>query len=593
MTIAFRHCPLHLLPGLTCLSKASSSAHSMRKAASVIRRATVRVARCPAHSRFSPFVTRPSRSLLSLPVSSFVPSTAFSASTPSTSSSSSGSSAPRQDVRSLLKRPSLFRESNYLNGRWVSPSSGEASIPVDNPSTRAILGHVPSTSAASVDAAFNASALAQSKWAALTPHERGRVVQRWCDLLHLHSHDLGVLMSLEQGKPVQEAVGEIVYAAGFLAVYAGEASRQYGDIIPSPTPSSRIFVTYEPVGVVAAITPWNFPAAMITRKAGAAIAAGCSVVLKPSELTPFTALALADLALEAGLPENVFQVVTGDAAEVGPVFTSHPLVRKVTFTGSTRVGKMLIEQSASTVKRTSMELGGNAPLIVFPDADVEVAVKGIMASKFRNCGQTCVTVNRVFVHSSLMDDVVERVQKEVEKLKVGDGMAAGSDLGPLINSASVEKVERHIRDALSKGAKVVYGGRRLTHTDSALIPANASDLYFAPTLVTGATDSMEAFEEETFGPVAFFYLFEEEAEVVERANNTKAGLAGYFFTKDVARADRVARALQYGMVGVNQGTVSVPTAPFGGMKESGFGREGSHHGLTDYLNMKTTHVNVG
>ena len=549
----------------------------------------------PCASRICPLPIATRRASLGLCTSSSALTFArfASSSSPSSSSSSSHSSAPTQDIRPLLKAPSLFHQSNYFNGSWADSPSSSSSIPVDNPSTRAIIGHVPSASASDLEAAISASSTAQRGWAARTGQERGRVLRRWYELMTQHQQDLGALMTLEQGKPLKEAVGEVQYAAGFLELYASEASRQLGDVIPSPTPTSRILVTYEPVGVVAAITPWNFPAAMITRKVGAAIAAGCSVLLKPSEFTPFSALALCDLALQAGLPPNVFQVLTGDASVLGPIMATHPTVRKVTFTGSTRVGKLLIAQSASTVKRTSMELGGNAPLIVFDDADVHLAVKGILASKFRNCGQTCVTVNRVLVQHSLMDEVVAGVKREMEALKVGDGMTEGSVVGPLINDAAVEKVERHVRDAQAKGATVVLGGRRLSHSDSSLIPSHGSSLYYAPTLVMGGKAGMEAWEEETFGPVAFLYSFTDEEEAVRMANDTRAGLAAYFFTSDIGRVDRVCRALEYGMVGVNQGTVSVPAAPFGGVKESGFGREGSHHGLTDYLNMKTSHHFVG
>ena len=495
-------------------------------------------------------------------------------------------------MRPLLKRAALFREAAYLCGAWTEAAVG-SSIEVRNPSTAAVIGRVPSVGAAEARAAVEASARAQADWAQRTAAERGRVVRRWGELMAAHEADLGTLMTLEQGKPRPEAVSEVQYAAGFLELYAGEATRQFGDVIPSPSPHSRISVTLEPVGVVAAITPWNFPAAMVTRKVGAAIAAGCSVLLKPSELTPFSALALCELALQAGLPPSVFQVLTGDAAVLGPMLTSHPLVRKVTFTGSTRVGKLLIAQSASTVKRTSMELGGNAPLIVFEDADVDGAVQGIMASKFRNCGQACVTVNRIFVHERVLQRVLDGLQRAMQGLAVGDGFAEGSVIGPLINAAAVEKVERHVKDALSKGARLVLGGRRLTHADSPRIPERSAGLYYAPTLVVDCTAEMEAFHEETFGPAAFVYAFADEADVLRQANDTRAGLAAYFYTRDIARVNRVGRALEYGMVGVNQGSVSVPAAPFGGIKESGFGREGSHHGLRDYLNMKTTHLNVG
>ena len=501
-------------------------------------------------------------------------------------------SAGREDVTSHLKERSLFREGNYLCASWLSSSSAASTVPVVNPSTGALIGHIPAVTAEQLQSAVTASYSAQKQWAAKTAAERGAVLRRWFLLMQQYEVDLGAIMTCEQGKPHQEAIGEIAYAAGFLDVYASEATRQFGDIIPSPTPHSRILVTHQPVGVVAAITPWNFPAAMITRKVGAAIAAGCTVVLKPSELTPFTALALCELALRAGLPPNVFQVVTGDASVIGPILSSHELIRKLTFTGSTRVGKLLMAQCALTVKRTSMELGGNAPLIVFDDADVNEAVKGIMASKFRNCGQTCVTSNRIYVHTEVMDEVVRAVEAEMRQLKVGDGMAAGSVVGPLINEAAVEKCERHIADAVSKGAKLIVGGKRMTAADSALIPANASNLYFSPTLVINTPTSSEAFQEETFGPVAFIYPFSSEQEVVNSANNTRAGLAAYVFTRDIKRVSRVVSALEYGMVGVNQGGVSVPTAPFGGMKESGFGREGSHYGLHDYLDMKTWHIAV-
>ena len=437
-----------------------------------------------------------------------------------------------------------------------------------------------------------ASHAAQREWATKTATERSAVLRRWFSLMQQHEVDLGAIMTLEQGKPHKEAIGEIAYAAGFIDVYASEATRQFGDLIPSPSRHSSIAVTYQPVGVVAAITPWNFPAAMITRKVGAAIAAGCSVLLKPSELTPFTALALCELALRAGLPADVFQVLTGEASVIGPILSSHELIRKLTFTGSTRVGKLLMAQCASTVKRTSMELGGNAPFIVFDDADLSEAVKGIMASKFRNCGQTCVTSNRIYVHSSVMDELVKAVHAEIRQLKVGDGMADGSVVGPLINEAAVDKCERQINDALAKGAKLLHGGKRLTAADSPLIPANASKLYFSPTLVINTPTSSDAFQEETFGPVAFIYPFHSEEEVVRSANDTRAGLAAYVYTRDIKRVARVVGALEYGMVGVNQGSVSVPTAPFGGMKESGYGREGSHYGLHDYLDMKTVHVAI-
>ena len=584
----------------------------MRRAEAVVRRSLPRRGYGPAtrsslspaphspplltHSSASHHVTSSSASpnnCLSVPPVSSLSRPLQSYSTSATSRAPSVSSfAGRQDITSCLKEKSLFREGSYLCGSWLSSSSASSAIPVLNPSTAAVIGHIPAVTAEQLHSAVLASYEAQKGWAAKTATERAAVLRRWFGLMQQHELDLGAIMTCEQGKPHREAVGEIAYAAGFLEVYASEATRQFGDIIPSPSPHSRILVTYQPVGVVAAITPWNFPAAMITRKVGAAIAAGCTVLLKPSELTPFTALALCELALRAGLPPNVFQVVTGDASVLGPILSSHELIRKLTFTGSTRLGKMLMAQCATTVKRTSMELGGNAPLIVFDDADVQEAVRGIMASKFRNCGQTCVTSNRIYVHQAVMDEVVRAVHAEIGRLQVGDGMADGSVVGPLINEAAVEKCERHIQDALQKGARLVYGGKRLTAADSPLIPTQASKLYFSPTLVVDTPTSSAAFEEETFGPVAFIFPFSTEAEVLQSANNTRAGLAAYVYTRDIKRVARVVSALEYGMIGVNQGSVSVPTAPFGGMKESGYGREGSHYGLHDYLDMKTLHMAV-
>ena len=541
------------------------------------------VAVCAARHAQKALLTQSSASRR--PASSTISSTASPA-------QSHSASAGGSDLSSRLRDRSLYREGNYLCGSWLSASTASSSIPVVNPSTDAVIGHIPAVTAEQVQSAVSASHAAQRGWAARTANERAAVLRRWFVLMQQHEADLAAIMTCEQGKPLNEAKGEIAYAAGFLDVYAGEATRQYGDIIPSPSASSRILVDYQPVGVVAAITPWNFPAAMVTRKVGAAIAAGCSVVLKPSELTPFTALALCELALRAGLPADVFQVLTGDASVIGPILSSHPLIRKLTFTGSTRVGKLLMAQCASTVKRTSMELGGNAPLIVFDDADLTEAVKGVMACKFRNCGQTCVTANRIFVHTAVMEELLRGVEAEMRKLKVGDGMADGSVLGPLINQAAVDKCERHITDAVAKGAQLRLGGKRLTASDSPLIPANASSLYFSPTLVVNTPTSCEAFEEETFGPVAFIYPFDSEEAVVQSANNTRAGLAAYVYSRDIKRVSRVVSALEYGMVGVNQGGVSVPTAPFGGMKESGFGREGSHYGLHDYLDLKTAHIAV-
>jgi len=503
------------------------------------------------------------------------------------------SSSSDRNIRSLLSQPNIFHEANLIGENWRKIETGaKNSIPVKNPSTGKFIGNIPAITELELNACIEKSHHAQIAWARSTSHSRGEILKKWFELIKHHERDIGIIMSAEQGKPLKEAIGEVQYAAGFLDVYSNEASRQFGEIIPSPSSTSRILVSYQPVGVVGAITPWNFPAAMITRKVGAAIAAGCSVVLKPSELTPFTAFALADLALQAGLPAGVLQMVTGDAAMIGKVLTSHPIIRKIAFTGSTKIGKLLISQSAASVKRTSMELGGNAPFIVFKDANISTAVDGIFANKFRNCGQTCVTANRIFVHSEIYEEVAKKLTEKVKNIKVGDGLTEGVTAGPLINKQAIKKVEDHVRDALEKGGKLLTGGRRLNHEDCKEIPVDNAGLFYSPTVITEANNSMAAFDEETFGPIAFLYKFDEEEKVLSAANSTSAGLAAYIYTTNIGLISRSLDSLNFGMIGVNQPSVSVPTAPFGGMKESGYGREGSHHGLKDYLEMKTFHIAV-
>jgi succinate-semialdehyde dehydrogenase/glutarate-semialdehyde dehydrogenase len=491
-----------------------------------------------------------------------------------------------------LKDTTLLREACLIGGDWIDATSTQNAIEVFNPSTGEYIGQIPNLTEAQVIQSIERSHAAQLKWAELTGHARGALIRKWHDLVAAHTDDLAHLMSLEQGRPLVEAKGEIAYANSFLDQYASEASRQYGDVIPSPSSSTRILVGYQPVGVVGAITPWNFPAAMITRKVGAALAAGCTAVLKPSELTPFTAMALADLALRAGIPVGVLQLVTGDAAMIGNIMTSHRLVRKITFTGSTRVGKLLISQSADTVKRLSMELGGNAPFIVFKDADLQKAVEGAVMNKFRNCGQTCVTANRFFVHTSLYESFVEQLVEHVRTIKVGDGLVPGVTVGPLINEAAVKKCEDLVKQAVDSGARVQIGGKRLTHADSSAIPEKNAGRFYAPTVVSDCEYSIDAFSHEVFGPVAFVYRFDDTEAVLDAANDTTAGLAAYIYTENSRLINRSFERLHFGMIAANQPGVSAASAPFGGMKESGFGREGAHVGLKDYLEMKTFHIAV-
>ncbi|MFE0754113.1 NADP-dependent succinate-semialdehyde dehydrogenase [Inquilinus sp. NPDC058860] len=469
----------------------------------------------------------------------------------------------------------LFRQQCYIDGRWVEADDGRV-IDVTNPADGVRLGIVPRAGAAEARRAIAAADKAWPAWRAKTAQERATILRRWFELMMANQEDLATLMTAEQGKPLAESRGEIAYAASFIEWFAEEGKRIYGDTIPAPAGDRRIVVIKQPVGVCAAITPWNFPAAMITRKAGAALAAGCTMVVKPASETPYSALALAELGERAGIPAGVFSVVTGSAGEIGGEMTSSPVVRKVTFTGSTEIGKLLIQQSASTVKKVSMELGGNAPFIVFDDADLDAAVQGAIASKYRNTGQTCVCANRLLVQDGVYDAFAAKLAEAVGKLKVADGMADGAQQGPLINMKAVEKVEEHIADAVEKGARVALGGRR--HA--------LGGTFFEPTILTGVTSEMKVAREETFGPLAPIFRFRTEEEAIRMANDTEFGLASYFYSRDIGRIWRVGEALEYGIVGINEGLISTAVAPFGGVKESGLGREGSHYGIEDYLEVK-------
>jgi succinate-semialdehyde dehydrogenase/glutarate-semialdehyde dehydrogenase len=484
-------------------------------------------------------------------------------------------SAVESRVTRLLRDRDLFREACYIDGRWVAGDPGRT-IQVDDPASGEVLGTVPRLGRAETTQAIDAAAAAFPDWRARTAKERSVVLRRWFELIMSNQDDLATLMTLEQGKPLTESRGEVAYGAGFIEWFAEEGRRTYGDTIPSHARDKRIVVIKEPIGVVGCITPWNFPIAMITRKVGPALAAGCTVVAKPASQTPFSALALAALAERAGVPKGVLNVVTGPAGEVGGELTSNPVVRKISFTGSTEVGKILMAQCAATVKKVSLELGGNAPFIVFDDADLDAAVEGAIVSKYRNTGQTCVCANRILVQASIYDAFAERLGKAVEKLKVGPGLEDGVTQGPLIDMAAVEKVESHISDAIAKGARVLVGGRR----------APAGGRFFTPTVLADATSEMALAREETFGPVAPLFKFATEADAVALANATEYGLAAYFYGRDIGRIWRVAEALEYGIVGINTGLISTEVAPFGGVKESGIGREGSKYGIEDYLEVK-------
>ncbi|MBS7541927.1 NADP-dependent succinate-semialdehyde dehydrogenase [Ancylobacter oerskovii] len=472
-----------------------------------------------------------------------------------------------------LKDASLLRQECLVGGSWIG---SESTIEVRNPATGEVVGTVPNFGAKETRDAIEAANAAWPEWRARTAKERAAVLRRWFELILANQDDLGAIMTAEQGKPLAEAKGEIAYAGSFVEWFAEEGKRIYGDIIPAPAKGQRIVVTKEPIGVCAAITPWNFPAAMITRKAGPALAAGCTMVVKPASQTPLTALALAVLAERAGVPAGVLSVITGSARAIGGEMTSNPIVRKLTFTGSTEIGRVLMEQTAATIKKVSMELGGNAPFIVFDDADLDAAVEGAILSKYRNAGQTCVCANRLYVHAKVYDAFAEKLVKAVAALKVGDGTGEGVRIGPLIDEKAVEKVEEHIADAVSKGAKVALGGKRhaLGHS------------FFEPTILVDVKPEMAVSREETFGPLAPLFRFETEDEVVALANDTEFGLASYFYARDLGRVWRVAERLEYGIVGVNTGLISNEVAPFGGVKQSGLGREGSHYGIEDYVVVK-------
>ncbi|HET8596407.1 MAG TPA: NADP-dependent succinate-semialdehyde dehydrogenase [Castellaniella sp.] len=474
-----------------------------------------------------------------------------------------------------LNNPALLRQQCYVNGRWCDADSGET-IAVHNPATGEALGTVPNMGAAETRRAIEGAQAAWGAWRAQTAKQRAAVLRRWFELMTAHAWDLAVIMTAEQGKPLKESQGEIAYGAAFLEWFAEEGKRAYGDVLPTFAADRRIVVTKEPIGVCAAITPWNFPSSMITRKAGAALAAGCPLVVKPAEQTPFSALALAVLAEEAGIPAGVFSVLTGEAAAIGGEMTSSDLVRKVSFTGSTEVGRLLMRQCAPSIKKLSLELGGNAPFIVFDDADLDAAVEGAIASKYRNSGQTCVCTNRFYVQDAVYDEFSRKLVQAVGKLRVGNGMEEGVTQGPLIDADAVAKVEEHIADAVAKGGRVLTGGK--AH--------ELGRTFFQPTVLADALPGMKLAREETFGPLAPLFRFRSDDEVVRMANDTEYGLAAYFYSRDIGRVWRVAEALEYGMVGINTGLISNEAVPFGGVKQSGLGREGSHYGLDDYLVVK-------
>ncbi|MBV6416630.1 MAG: Glutarate-semialdehyde dehydrogenase DavD [Steroidobacteraceae bacterium] len=474
-----------------------------------------------------------------------------------------------------LNDHSLLRQQCHIDGRWLDADSGRA-LDVRNPASGGKLGTVPNMGTAETRRAIDAAARAFPAWAARTAKDRAVILRRWCDLMLANQDDLATLMTAEQGKPLAESKGEIAYAAAFLEWFGEEGKRVYGDVIPGHQPDKRILVLRQPVGVVAAITPWNFPSAMITRKAGPALAAGCTVVCKPATQTPYSALALAELAARAGVPAGVLNILTGSATEIGGEMTSNPLVRKVTFTGSTEIGKKLMAQSASTLKKISLELGGNAPFIVFDDADLDIAVQGAIASKYRNTGQTCVCANRLLVQDGVYDAFTAKLTEAVALLRVGDGLKGATDQGPLIDARALAKVEEHIADAVANGARVACGGKR--HA--------LGGTFFEPTILTDVTPKMMVAREETFGPIAPLFRFHTEAEALAMANDTEFGLAAYFYTRDLARSWRVQEGLEYGIVGVNTGIISTEVAPFGGVKESGMGREGSKYGIVDYTEIK-------
>ncbi len=486
----------------------------------------------------------------------------------------------KTDLKSLLKDPSLLAEKAYVNGEWID---GDQTFDVTNPARGDVIANVADLTREQVGEAITAAEKAQKDWAKWTGKERAQVLRKWFDLMMENQDDLATILTAEMGKPLAEAKGEIAYGASFVEFFAEEAKRVYGETIPGHQRDKRIMVMKQPIGVAASITPWNFPNAMITRKAGPALAAGCAFVGRPADLTPLSATALGVLAARAGIPAGVFNVVTSSrASEVGKEFCENPAVRKLTFTGSTAVGRILLRQAADQVKKCSMELGGNAPFIVFDDADLDAAVEGAIMCKFRNNGQTCVCANRIYVQSGVYDAFAEKLMAKLDEMKVGDGFEEGTAFGPLINDGAVEKVEAHISDAKSKGAEVIYGGTK--H------PLGGT--FFEPTVIKGVTQDMQVATDETFGPMAPLFRFEDEDDVIAMANDTIFGLASYFYANDLSRVYKVAEALEYGIVGVNTGIISTEVAPFGGVKQSGLGREGSHHGIDEFLEMKYVCMSV-
>ena len=485
------------------------------------------------------------------------------------------------DLKSLLKDPTLLETRAYVNGAWIDGENG--TFDVTNPARGDVIAQVADLSRAQVAQAIAAAETAQKDWAKWTGKERAAVMRRWFDLMMANQDDLGTILTAEQGKPLAEAKGEIGYGASFIEFFGEEAKRIYGEMIPGHQRDKRIMVLKQPIGVAASITPWNFPNAMITRKAGPALAAGCSFVARPAKETPLSAIVMGVLAERAGIPAGVFSVVpSSSSSEIGKEFCEHPAVRKLTFTGSTEVGRILMKQAADQVMKCSMELGGNAPFIVFDDADLDAAVEGAILCKFRNNGQTCVCANRIYVQSGVYDAFAEKLTARVSQMKVGDGLEPGVDLGPLINPDASEKVIEHIKDAKDKGGTVVLGDAQADMTGN----------FFAPTIITGVTQDMKVATEETFGPLAPLFKFDTEDDVIAMANDTIFGLASYFYAKDLSRVYKVAEALEYGIVGVNTGLISTEVAPFGGVKQSGLGREGSHHGIEDYLEMKYVCLSV-
>ncbi len=476
-----------------------------------------------------------------------------------------------------LNELALFRQQAFVAGKWCDADHQQTSE-ILNPATLEIIGTVPNMGKAEAERAIEAAKEAWPLWKNKTAKDRSIILKKWFDLIISNADELAFILTSEQGKPLAEAKGEILYAASFIEWFAEEAKRVYGDIIPSPYPDARIVVNKQPIGVVAAITPWNFPAAMITRKVAPALAAGCPCIVKPAPETPFTALALVDLAVQAGVPAEIFSVITGDAVHIGDAIFESDVVRKFTFTGSTPVGKMLLERSAKTLKKVSLELGGNAPFIVFDDADLDAAIEGALIAKFRNAGQTCVCVNRFLVQAGIYEKFIAALSQKIQNFNIGNGLEAGHDIGPLINANAVKKVEAHIQDALDKNGRLVVGGKK----------HKAGELFFEPTLIADVTADMDVATQETFGPLAAIFKFETEQQAVEMANATEFGLAAYCYTKDLGRAWRMSEQLEYGMVGINKGLISNEVAPFGGIKQSGLGREGSKYGIEDYLEIKYT-----